>query len=70
MSHLAPTLDEWRADASTGKDKRLRFLLRTLGMAAIPGGDIRYQFLHRAASANNYQRLVSNSCSRSPHPLI
>jgi hypothetical protein len=48
---FGPTLDEWRADASPGKDKRLRFLLRTLGIAAIPGVDIRYQLLHRAASA-------------------
>jgi hypothetical protein len=48
---FGPTLDEWRADASLGKDKRLRFLLHTLGIAAIPAGDIRYQLLHRAASA-------------------
>jgi hypothetical protein len=48
---FGPTLDEWRADASPGKDKRLRFLFRTLGITAIPGGEIRYQLLHRAASA-------------------
>jgi hypothetical protein len=48
---FGPTLDEWRADASPGKEKRLDFLLRTLGISALPNGDIRYQLLHRAASA-------------------
>ena len=48
---FGPTLDEWQADASPGKDKRFRFLLRTLCSAAVPDGGIRYQFLHRAASA-------------------
>jgi hypothetical protein len=48
---FGPTLDEWQADASPGKDKRFRFLLRTLCSAAVPDGGIRYKFLHRAASA-------------------
>jgi len=48
---FGPTLDEWRTDASPGKEKRLGFLLRTLCISAPPGGDIRYQLLHRAASA-------------------
>ncbi len=48
---FGPTLDEWRFDASPGKSDRLKFLLRTLGMAAPPSGDIRYQLFHRAASA-------------------
>jgi hypothetical protein len=48
---FGPTLDEWRADASPGKEKRLDFLLRTLSISALPKGDIRYQLLHRAASA-------------------
>lgn len=48
---FGPTLDEWRVDASPGKRDRLKFLLRTLGLAALPGGDIRYQLFHRAASA-------------------
>ena len=47
---FGPTLDEWRADASPNKEKRLGFLLRTLGISALPNGDIRYQLLHRAAS--------------------
>lgn len=45
------TLDEWKNDASPGKEERLNFLLRTLGLGALPRGDIRYQLLHRAASA-------------------
>jgi len=45
------TLDEWRADASPGKDERLDFLLRTLCIPAAPSGAVRYQLFHRAASA-------------------
>jgi hypothetical protein len=48
---FGPTLDEWRIDASPGKRDRLKFLLRTLDVAAIPSGDVRYQLFHRAASA-------------------
>jgi hypothetical protein len=48
---FGPTLDEWRADASPGKEKRLRFLLRTLRCGVAPGGEIRYQLFHRAVSA-------------------
>lgn len=48
---FGPTLDEWRVDASLGRGDRLKFLLRTLGIAAPPSGDIRYQLFHRAASA-------------------
>jgi len=48
---FGPTLGEWLADASPGKDLRLRFLLRTLGLTEEPTVSIRYQLLHRAASA-------------------
>jgi len=48
---FGPRLGEWRADASRGKKFRLRFLLRTLGLMQQPAGSIRYQLLHRAASA-------------------
>jgi len=48
---FGPTLDKWRSDASPGKEERLSFLLRSLGLGAPPGGAIRYQLLHRAASA-------------------
>ncbi len=48
---FGPTLDEWHKEASLGKEERLRFLLRTLGLVASPEGTIRYQLLHRAASA-------------------
>jgi hypothetical protein len=48
---FGPTLDEWRADTSPGKEDRLDFLLRTLCISGRPNGDIRYQFFHRAASA-------------------
>jgi hypothetical protein len=57
---FGPTLDEWRGEVpadkkksldSPGKKTRLSFLLRTLGITALPSGDIRYQLFHRAASA-------------------
>jgi hypothetical protein len=48
---FGPTLEEWRKDASPGKQERLSFLLETLGLANTPAGTTRYQLLHRAASA-------------------
>jgi hypothetical protein len=48
---FGPTLDEWQQDMSPGKTKRLRFLVRSLGLDEVPMGSIRYQLLHRAASA-------------------
>jgi len=48
---FGPTLDEWRNEASPGKEERLKFLLRSLGLGVPPAGAIRYQLLHRAASA-------------------
>lgn len=56
---FGPTLDKWRADKrrdegrarrSSGKPERLRFLLRKLGIRTAPR-TVRYQLLHRAASA-------------------
>src|SRR5207245_7177426 len=37
--------------ATQGKEQRLQFLLRTLGLIEEPADSIRYQLLHRAASA-------------------
>lgn len=48
---FGPTLEEWQVDASPGKRERLAFLQRTIGLATSPAGAIRYQLLHRAASA-------------------
>lgn len=48
---FGPTLGEWGQDASPGKEKRLAFLLHTLGLRARPSDDIGYQLLHRTASA-------------------
>ena len=45
------TLDVWLKDASKGKQTRLRFLCETLGLAYPPPLHIRYQLLHRTASA-------------------
>lgn len=48
---FGPTLDEWRNDTSPGKEERLSFLLRSLGLRTDPAGFVRYQLFHRAASA-------------------
>lgn len=48
---FGPTLGEWKPESSPGKRERLQHLLRVLGLAAEPAADIRYQLLHRAASA-------------------
>jgi hypothetical protein len=48
---FGPTIAEWRKEASPGKEERLSFLLRTLGLSGAPDGAIRYQLFHRAASA-------------------
>jgi len=48
---FGPTVDEWLARASKGKRKRLDFICETLGLDAGGVGPIRYQLLHRTASA-------------------
>lgn len=47
---FGPTVDEWMVNASDGKRERLDFILGLLGIEHCPG-DIRYQLLHRTASA-------------------
>ncbi len=48
---FGPTLGEWRNEASSGKKKRLSFLLRLLGLSNVPADSTRYQLLHRSVSA-------------------
>jgi hypothetical protein len=48
---LGPTVGAWLAGASEGKGDRLRSLLILLEIDAAAVGPIRYQLLHRAASA-------------------
>jgi hypothetical protein len=48
---FGPTLHGWISRASPGRQERLRFLMRLLGLRSQPHGAIRYQLLHRAASA-------------------
>ena len=45
------TLAEWKVDASPGKGARLAFLAEVLGLATPLNDAVRYQLLHRAASA-------------------
>ena len=48
---FGPTVAEWLTDASPGKQERLKFLQEKLGLREPPSGNIRYQLLHRTASA-------------------
>jgi hypothetical protein len=48
---FGPTIEAWRKDASAGKKARLTFLERTLCLEFSPSPLVRYQLLHRAASA-------------------
>lgn len=48
---FASTVGEWLVDASDGKRHRLKELTRLLGVSEPIANDIRYQLLHRTASA-------------------
>jgi len=48
---FGPTIEQWSANASGGKLTRLKFLKEKLNHAADFPSNIRYQLLHRAASA-------------------
>jgi len=45
------TVGEWSTNASAGKVKRLKHIAAKLGLAYPPAGELRYQLLHRTASA-------------------
>lgn len=44
-------IETWLQQESDGKKRRLRFLAEALGIETVPPGHIRYQLVHRAASA-------------------
>ena len=48
---FGPTLGEWVTEASKGKQERLSYISRVLGIAQPIPESIRYQLLHRTASA-------------------
>lgn len=48
---FGPTIQEWLADASAGKIERLDYLCRLLGLTQPLPPTLRYQLLHRSASA-------------------
>lgn len=48
---FGPLLGDWLREASPGKRKRLAFLQEKLGLAGAVPESIRYQLLHRTASA-------------------
>ena len=48
---FGPTVNEWLIDATEGKQERLKFLRTQLECGETVPGTVRYQLLHRAASA-------------------
>ncbi len=48
---LGPLVSEWAADLTPGKKERLNYLINILGLGDIDISNIRYQLLHRTASA-------------------
>jgi hypothetical protein len=47
---FGPTIQEWQAESGSGKSERLSYLLNLLELPSVPD-TLRYQLLHRAASA-------------------
>lgn len=48
---FGPTIGEWYSKPLEGKTERLNYLCSQIGLNDIPPDDIRYQLLHRTASA-------------------
>jgi hypothetical protein len=48
---FGPTLSEWLENSSAGKLERLRYIRGVLGLPDHLDGELRYQLLHRTASA-------------------
>ncbi|PTM94401.1 DUF6946 family protein [Mycoplana dimorpha] len=48
---FGPTVGEWFKSPSEGKVTRMRHICELLGLSDVPPADIRYQLLHRSASA-------------------
>lgn len=48
---FGPTIQEWREESSPGKSERLAYLCGQLGLQPSVPDTLRYQLLHRAASA-------------------
>ncbi len=48
---FGPTVGEWIAEASSGKHKRLKYLKEVIGLSGEIDLNVRYQLLHRTASA-------------------
>jgi hypothetical protein len=47
---FGPTVQEWQTDLSSGKAKRIEYILSLLGISSV-SDTTRYQLLHRTASA-------------------
>jgi hypothetical protein len=45
------TIEEWLEEKSNGKEQRLKFLTKELGLIEPPPGSIRYQLVHRTVAS-------------------
>ncbi len=48
---FGPTVGDWHRDSSPGKSERLAYLSGLLRLPAAPDAGLRYQLIHRTASA-------------------
>ena len=48
---FGPTIGEWFKEPSSGKERRLSYLCEQLEVGFPPDGQVRYQLVHRTASA-------------------
>ena len=69
---FGPTIREWQAESSAGKTRRLAYLLSLLELPSTPES-LRYQLLHRTASAIIEARRFKSSpdpirCGSEPLP--
>ena len=65
------TLEDWRKVASPGKEKRLSFICNALSLNHSPVDSIRYQLIHRTASAVVKARRFNAAHGMMPvHPFL
>ena len=62
------TIEQWCAKKTRGKEKRLKFLCKKLGLPFPPRPEVRYQLLHRTVSAIlEAERLGTNDAAMVVH---
>ena len=67
---FGPTVGQWLEDASDGKRKRLEYLCGVLGLINEGLSELRYQLLHRAASAAIEFGTIQNGRGRDDRSFV